>query len=93
MSYNTQTTDVTVMSSKGQIVLPKSIRTQMSIDAGTNFVVFCDGSNILLKPITKPSLEEFNSLVLKASKWANDVGLTEDDISEAISTVRKNKAN
>ena len=33
---------ITAMSTKGQIVLPKKIRSALNLDAGTQFIVFSD---------------------------------------------------
>lgn len=82
---------ITAMSTKGQIVLPKKIRTALKLDAGTQFVVFSDQDNILLKPIKEPNLAEFEAVLGKFQRWAKEVGVTEADIDEAIKTVRKNK--
>lgn len=82
---------ITAMSTKGQIVLPKKIRTELKLDAGTQFVVFSDQDNILLKPIKEPNLAEFEAVLCKFQRWAKEVGVTEADIDEAVKTVRKNK--
>lgn len=82
---------ITAMSTKGQIVLPKKIRTALNLNAGTQFVVFSDKDNILLKPIKEPKLVEFEAVLSKFQNWAKDVGVTEADIDEAIKEVRKNK--
>lgn len=82
-------TEVTSVSSKGQVVLPKTVREALSLHAGSKLIVFTDGENILLKPITTPSLDEFESLMEKSQKWAKEVGMTENDIDDAISAVRK----
>ena len=82
---------ITSMSTKGQIVLPKKIRTALNLNAGTQFVVFSDKDNILLKPIKEPKLAEFEAVLSKFQNWAKDVGVTEADIDEAIKEVRKNK--
>ena len=81
--------DVISMSSKGQVVLPKKIRDEMTLESGTKFAVFTDGKNIYLKPIKIPSLEEFNAMMDESQKWAEEVGLTEDDITDAIREVRR----
>ncbi len=81
--------DVTALSSKGQVVLPKQIRESLSLEAGAKFIVITDGDNILLKPIVVPSLEEFNELLCKTREWAKEVGMKESDISDAIREVRK----
>jgi AbrB family looped-hinge helix DNA binding protein len=84
-------TEITAMSSKGQVVLPKKIRDNMNLCAGTKFVVISDGENILLKPVKAPSLEEFHKVMEESRKWAQDAGITEDDIQEALKTVRSRK--
>ena len=81
-------TDVTTVSSKGQVVLPKAIRDSLQIDAGTKLMVFSDGNSILLKPIPQPDLAEFKAMMNAASAWADEVGMTQDDIDHAIRTVR-----
>lgn len=84
-------TDVTAVSSKGQIVLPKTIRDSLSLMTGARLMVMCDGENILLKPIRKPDISEFRSMMDAAKDWASDVGMKEEDINEAIREVRKTK--
>ncbi len=83
--------DVTALSSKGQIVLPKAIRDCLNIDSGAKLMVFSDGESILLKPIPTPDISEFKSLMDAAAEWAGQVGMTEDDITDAIKTVRKRR--
>ena len=82
---------ITAMSTKGQIVLPKQIRTEMNLGAGTKFIVVSEKNAILLKPIKEPSLAEFDAMLASIQKWAKEVGITEADIDEAIKTVRRNK--
>lgn len=82
-------TDVTAVSSKGQVVLPKAIRDSLSLISGAKLMVMSDGENILLKPIRKPDISEFRSMMEKAEQWASDVGMSEDDIDSAIKAVRK----
>jgi antitoxin PrlF len=84
-------TDVTALSSKGQVVLPKSIRETLSLLPGSRLMVFSDGDNILLKPIRQPKRSEFSSLMDEAQEWAKSVGMTEEDITDAIKSVRNNR--
>ena len=81
-------TDVTAVSTKGQIVLPKSIRDSLSLVTGARLMVLCDGENILLKPIRKPDVSEFRAMMDQAAQWASDAGMTEEDITDAIREVR-----
>ena len=80
--------EVTAVSSKGQVVLPKAIRDRLQLDAGTKLMVFCDGSSILLKPIPQPDLSEFKALMDASAAWAAEAGMKEEDIDDAIQTVR-----
>ena len=63
----------------------------MALSPGSRLMVFSDGDNILLKPIKQPDISEFNMLMDKANKWAQDVGMTETDITDAIKEVRKKR--
>lgn len=83
--------EVTALSSKGQVVLPKAIRESLKLEPGARLMVFSDGDNILLKPIKQPDISEFNMLMDKANEWAVEVGMTEDDITDAIKEVRKRR--
>lgn len=82
-------TEVTAVSSKGQIVLPKTIRDSLALRSGTRLMVMSDGENILLKPIRRPDISEFRQMMDQAAQWASDAGMTEEDISDAIREARK----
>ncbi|MDO4962408.1 MAG: AbrB/MazE/SpoVT family DNA-binding domain-containing protein [Eubacteriales bacterium] len=84
-------TEVTALSSKGQVVLPKTIRDSLELSAGSKFLIFSDGQNILLKPIRQPDIREFDSLMDAAASWAASVGMEESEIMEAVKAVRKNR--
>lgn len=84
-------TDVTSVSTKGQVVLPKSIRDSLTLQSGTKLLVVSDGRSIVLKPIEMPDISEFQNLMEAAASWADEVGMTEEDISSAIATVRSRK--
>lgn len=83
--------EVTSVSSKGQVVLPKAIRDEMDLDTGSKLVVFTDGKNILLKPISVPDLSEYESLMKESKEWAEKVGMKQSDIDDAVKSVRKRK--
>ena len=83
--------EITSVSSKGQVVLPISIRNELNIQPGAKFIVISDGENILLKPIVMPDISELRSTMDAAQEWAAEVGLTESDIEDAIKTVRARK--
>ncbi len=81
----------TKLSSKGQIVIPESIRESLHMEAGTQFLVFGLDDTIVLKTITLPPASKFKSLLAKADKAAKAAGLKKADVSNAISQVRKAK--
>ena len=76
------------MSSRGQIVLPISIRRRLNLVEGAQFLVLTDNENILLKPVREPSLDEFYSLIEQAQKTAAKLGLTEEEINAEIKAMR-----
>ncbi len=82
---------ITALSSRGQIVLPKKLRSELNLTEGMQFVVFSDHDNILLKPVKEPELSDFNKVLHQASAWAETAGMKEEDIAEAIRAVRKRK--
>ena len=81
-------TEVTALSSKGQIVLPKTLRDTMSLETGCKFLILTDGENILLKPVQEPNIKEFDKLIKESKAWAKEVRMQEIDISAAIKAVR-----
>lgn len=83
--------EVTAVSSKGQIVQPKKIRDQLRITAGTKMIVISDNENIILKPIRTPDISEFSDLLDAAADWAEKAGAAEEDIDGAITAVRKRR--
>lgn len=85
-------TDILTMSSKGQISIPARIRKEMDVSAGDKFVLYLHGDTIIMKPIKLPSITEFEKELKEAEKWAESVGYREEDVSEIIKSVRKNKS-
>ena len=78
----------TKMSSKGQVVIPENIRKKLNLKAGAQFVVIGENDIVILKSISPPSLDEFDSLIAKARKQGKQAGIKKSDISDAISKVR-----
>lgn len=80
---------ITSVSSKGQVVIPGSIRTKLGITTGARMMVMTDGENVLMKPIAPPRVEEFSALVKESQKAAKTAGLTKADLQSAIAEVRR----
>jgi AbrB family looped-hinge helix DNA binding protein len=81
----------TKMSSKGQVVIPESIRKRLKLKTGSQFVVVGDNDVVILKAIASPSLAEFDSLILEARRQGKQSGIKKPDIAAAIKKVRVKK--
>lgn len=84
-------TQILTVSSKGQIVLPVSIRKLLSIETGDKLVAYTSGDAIMLKALKLPTAEEFEASLDEARKWAESVGYEESDVGDIIKSVRKRK--
>lgn len=82
------TAEITSISTKGQVVIPKSIRDEIGIGEGTKLVVFTDGNNVLLKPVEVPKKELFKKLIQESRKWAKDSKLNPSDVPGIIKKAR-----
>ena len=78
----------TKLSSKGQVVIPEAIRERLGLEAGVQFVVVAEGDVVVLKVLNAPKMSDFKTLLDKAQESADAVGLTPEDIEEAIRQVR-----
>ena len=81
----------TKLSSKGQVVIPKSIRKRLHLKTGAQFVVVAEKDVVILKSISAPTLDEFDGLIAKARKSAKKAGLKKADIKNTIAKVRSKK--
>lgn len=81
----------TKMSSKGQVVIPEDIRKRLKLKAGSQFVVVGEDDMVILKTISAPSMEAFDSLIYEARRQARQAGLKKSDITAAIAKVRARK--
>jgi len=79
----------TKLSSKGQIVIPEEIRQKMGLHTGDQFVVIAEGSVVILKTISPPSMKDFDILIAKAKQAAKTVKLKKSTVKNAIKKARK----
>ena len=79
---------VTRMSSKGQIVVPKSLRDALGLDVGELFAMFGEEDTIILKKIDLPSDKDFNEILEWGEKYAKKKKITRKALEKAISEVR-----
>ena len=81
----------TKLSSKGQIVIPEEIRERLGLKPGDQFVVVGDKDVVILKAISAPSLEEFDSLVTESRRQARRAGMKRSDVQQAVRERRARK--
>jgi AbrB family looped-hinge helix DNA binding protein len=86
-----ETLATTRMSSKGQVVIPESIRKQLNLQEGAQFVVVGSADVVILKVVVPPDMGEFDVLIQQARKQAKKAGLTQKDIELAIVKARSRK--
>jgi len=86
-----ETVATTRMSSKGQIVIPETIRKRLDLKAGTQFVVVGEGDVVILKAISAPVMDSFDALIQRARQQSEIAGVERADIAKAVSKARGRK--
>lgn len=81
----------TKMSSKGQIVIPETIRKQLDLQPGSQFVVVGGKDAVVLKRISPPVMAEFDEVIAEARRQARKAGLKRSDIAAAVRKARTRK--
>lgn len=86
-----ETLATTRMSSKGQVVIPESIRKRLDLKEGAQFLVVGDADVVILKVVTPPDMKEFDVLIKQARKQAREARLKQTDIASAVARARGRK--
>ena len=78
--------EVTKVTSKGQVVIPREIRKDLGIEEGNQLVVSRLGDIVLMKKVAIPDPKaEFKKLTKLGSKFAKQKGIrSESDVVERI---------
>ncbi len=76
--------ETTSLSTKGQVVIPKKVRGNLNLSAGSKLIVIQKGDSILLKPISISKTEQFERLISLGNKIRDTLNLTEKDVEKAI---------
>lgn len=83
-------TELVKMGTKGQLVVPKSIREQLGLRPKDRFIAMSNRDYIFFKKVTIPSIsEDFEKFTKMMSQKAKKKGITKKDIEKAIEEVRK----
>ena len=86
-----ETLATTRMSSKGQVVIPESIRKRLDLKEGAQFLVVGDADVVILKMVTPPDMNEFEALIKQARRQAREAGLKPADVKSAVAKARVHK--
>ena len=73
--------EITKMSSKGQVVIPRGIRDKLQAKEGSFFAVFSSDDTLVLKRIEMPEkkqlIKELGEIAREGRKRAEELGLKE----------------
>ncbi len=87
--------DITVVSSKGQVVIPQGIRKRLGIVPKTKLLVYGYKDVVILKKIEMPNIEkELRKMYRRIDRRIARYGeLTQEEIEEEIQKYRRAKAS
>ncbi len=80
--------EIAKIGERGQVVIPQSVRDEMSIHKGDKFMVLKRGDMLVLKKLRAPSIDDFEKMLKKGHTHAKKHGLTEKDAQDAIIRAR-----
>lgn len=81
--------EITSVSSRGQVVIPQSLRDRLKIHEGEKFVIIGEDNTIVLKKLEMPSFSGIDKLLKKTREFAKQKGLKETDVEKSIREARK----
>lgn len=86
--------EITKMTSKGQVVIPQSLRQSKGIKEGEKFLVYDIGENIVLKRVKgfdkSKNINEFDEAFVSMWRTAKAKGINKKDIEQEIKAHREN---
>ena len=90
----TEKAELTILSEKGQVVIPAKIRSKMGLKPKTKFLVYECNDSVILRKFEEPDLsKELEAMYKRVDERIAKYGeLTQDDIEEEIQKYRKEKA-
>jgi len=87
--------ETTKMSSKGQIVIPQTVRDEIHATEGTVFAVIGSKDSLILKKIATPSkvdlLKELEKIAHEGRKRAERLGIKESDVPHLVRRIRRER--
>ncbi|MFH0979141.1 MAG: hypothetical protein V1837_07640 [Candidatus Woesearchaeota archaeon] len=77
---------------RGQIVIPKDIRSELKITEGTGFWVYSiDQEGLFFKKVDTPTLEDHKDLLKELEEKADKIKLDKKNIQKAVQKYKKTK--
>jgi AbrB family looped-hinge helix DNA binding protein len=83
-----ETIEITSMSSKGQIVIPQSLRYKLGVSEGEKFIILGEKDTIILKKIKKP---DFDKILNRTRAIVKEKKINKKNLEKAIKRVRNKK--
>jgi len=84
--------EVVNLSSKGQLVIPKSMREEMGLNQMDKFVLVNDKDTIIMKRLQEEEIKSrMKSLMKEFTKEFTKEKITKEDLKREIKAVRKSK--
>lgn len=80
--------ETTRVSTRGQVVIPQSIRERVGLEPGEFLVVHGEGDTIVLKRVAVPDIEEMEQLLAWGEQFAEEEGITREEVEQAIADLR-----
>jgi len=82
--------ELTKMSPKGQVVIPKGVREDLGLKASARFLVYGKGDLVILRRVELPEVEkDFERIVRMAEEVAKEKGITRKVVAGEIQRFRK----
>lgn len=88
MMSETEAADTTRVSSRGQVVIPQSVREAIHLREGEILAVYGEGDTIVLKRIPAPDVAELRSILAKGEAFAKHRRISRADVSRAVRETR-----
>ncbi len=76
--------EITRLSSKGQIVIPKELRSLLGFKDGELFAMYGEGDTLILKKLDVPSKDEFEEILAKGSEISKKKKISKKDIMKMV---------
>jgi AbrB family looped-hinge helix DNA binding protein len=84
--------EVVTMSSRGQLVIPKSIRNEMGLQERDKFIIVRDNENVILRKIKKGQPDKkLLSLLDELARKFEEAQISPEDVKEEIRKARARK--